>query len=117
MTVISGNNLVANGYGRELSSVANEFVNTVFYGSLLREFRNAQRPTVLDGGRSNQIFMRMFDTEITKRIGGSGIGGSGSSDLADAIVKQLGGNVAGKGELFRDDFDTVDIHGIRTSHG
>jgi len=40
----------ASSISPELRQKANEFVNMAFWGTLLREFRQAAEPTILDGG-------------------------------------------------------------------
>ena len=69
---------------QQLARKANQFVNQVFYGSLLREFREAQQPTIFDNGPGGMTFMRQLDMELIKRISGRG-----DSPIAQAIVRKL----------------------------
>ena len=62
-----------NNASPELIRAANEFVNNVFYGTLLRRFRDAQQPTIFDSGPGGGPFQRMLDTEFVKRISQQGI--------------------------------------------
>jgi len=92
MTVSSVNNLNllhdANTKNQVLRQKATEFVNQVFYGTMLREFRNAQKPTILDKGPGASSFIRLLDMELISRMSQRG-----DSSLADALIKQLGGEV------------------------
>ena len=69
---------------KQLSQAASEFVNNVFYGTLLRQFREAQEPGIFDGGRGGKIFERQLDMELIKRISQRG-----DAPMADAVIKQL----------------------------
>jgi len=71
----------------ELRQKANEFVNMAFWGTLLREFRQAGEPTILDGGPGRETFTQLLDMEIVKRISTRG-----ETPLAEALLKQLGGS-------------------------
>ncbi len=73
-----------NNYNQQLVQRANEVVNQVFYGTLLREFREAQEPTIFDKGPGGQTFIRQLDMELVKRISQGG-----NSPLTEALVKQL----------------------------
>ena len=73
-----------NNYNVQLAQRANEVVNQVFYGTLLREFRQAQTSTIFDKGPGGQTFIRQLDMELIKRISQGG-----RSPLTDALVKQL----------------------------
>lgn len=94
MTVSSVNNLNpiqdANTKNQVLRQKATEFVNQIFYGTMLREFRNAQKPTILDGGPGSSSFIRLLDMELISRMSQRG-----DSSMADALIKQLGGEVEG----------------------
>ena len=72
---------------QQLRQKASEVVNQVFYGTLLREFREAQQPTLLDRGPGAKIFMRQLDMELIHRISQRG-----DAPLVDALIKQLGGD-------------------------
>lgn len=63
---------------------ANEFVNNVFYGTLLRQFRDAQQPTMFDKGPGGTTFLRMLDTELIKRMSQRG-----ASPVAKSVINQL----------------------------
>jgi len=52
----------------ELIQNANLVYNQIFWGTLLREFRETSEPTVLDGGRGGAIFTRQLDQEIIRRM-------------------------------------------------
>ncbi|MBN1763974.1 MAG: hypothetical protein JW860_01850 [Sedimentisphaerales bacterium] len=72
---------------RQLRQKASEVVNQVFYGTLLREFREAQQPTLLDSGPGVKTFMRQLDMELIHRISQRG-----DAPLVKALIKQLGGD-------------------------
>ena len=63
---------------------ANELVNTVFWGTMLREFREASETTMFDGGSAGATFTRQLDLELIKRISERG-----SSPIADMLAKKL----------------------------
>jgi len=71
----------------ELRQKANEFVNMSFWATLLREFRQASEPTILDGGPGREPFTQLLAMEIVKRISTRG-----ETPLAEALLKQLGGS-------------------------
>ena len=64
---------------------ANEFVNQVFYGTLLREFREAEEGTIFDNGPGAKTFIRQLDMELIKRMSGRK-----ASGIAEAVARQLG---------------------------
>ena len=68
----------------DLVHAANEFVNQVFLGTMLREFRNAQQPTIVDGGSGRGTFARQLDLELIKRISQGG-----QSPVVSAVLRQL----------------------------
>ena len=68
----------------KLKKLTNQFVNQVFYGTLLREFRNAQQPTILDGGFGASAFTRQLDIHLIERLSQQG-----DSPVAQALRKQL----------------------------
>jgi Rod binding domain-containing protein len=72
-----------------LKTLANQVVNEVFYGTLMREFRNAQNPTLFDQGPGATTFIRQLDSELISRISQRG-----ESPLAKALIRQLGGQAA-----------------------
>jgi len=76
--------ITANQYDPQLAQYANEVVNQVFYGTLMREFRNAQPPGMFDQGPGGQAFIRQMDMELVKRMSQGG-----NSPLAEVLLKQL----------------------------
>ena len=87
----SRNNTNINGQVSEktpatLKTLANQVVNEVFYGTLMREFRNAQTPAFFDQGPGATTFIRQLDSELLSRISQRG-----ESPLAKALIRQLGG--------------------------
>ncbi|MCP4707762.1 MAG: hypothetical protein GY869_03985 [Planctomycetes bacterium] len=73
-----------NQYDPQLAQYANEVVNQVFYGTLMREFRNAQPPGMFDQGPGGQAFIRQLDMELVRRMNQGG-----NSPLAEVLLKQL----------------------------
>ncbi|KPK77641.1 MAG: hypothetical protein AMJ79_02555 [Phycisphaerae bacterium SM23_30] len=71
-------------YDPQLVRHANEVVNQFFYGTLLREFREAQEPTIFDRGPGGRTFIRQLDMELIKRISQGG-----GSPLTEALLQQL----------------------------
>jgi len=67
-----------------LAQKANEVVNMVFWGAMLREFRQSHPPTMFEGGRAGGVFMRQLDMEVVRRISKSG-----STPVADVLIKRL----------------------------
>ena len=76
----------------QLRQKANEFVNQVFWGTMLREFRQNQQPTIFDGGPGSSTFVKQLDMELLKRISEKG-----DSPLTRALIKQLDPNGIRKG--------------------
>jgi len=70
----------------ELKALANEFVNTVFWGTMLKEFRASQRATLLGTGPGNKVFEEELDHAMIQRMSQGE-----SSSLADSLLRQLGG--------------------------
>ena len=91
MTVSAINNMngqVSAGSDKaELRRYASEVVNQVFYGTLLRQFREAQKPVLFGKGPGGSTFTRQLDMELIKRISQRG-----DTPLVDAIMKQLANN-------------------------
>ena len=73
-------------YDQELRQRASEFVNQVFYGTLLREFRDAQPPGIFNQGPGAGTFVRQLDMELITRISRGG-----DSPMTEALLRQLGG--------------------------
>ena len=81
---------VGAAYGREAerqeaARLTSQVINQVFWGTLLREFRNNQQPTILDSGPGNMTFIRQLDMELIKRMSRPD-----NSPLAAAVMRQLG---------------------------
>ena len=70
-----------------LAQVANEFVNQVFYGPLLRELRDNQNNPYFGNGPGGQTFMRQLDMEMVKRMSGTK-----PDPLAQSLIRQLSRN-------------------------
>lgn len=68
----------------ELIRLTNQVVNQVFYGTLLREFREAQENPFMGGGPGGQTFVRQLDMAIIERISGSK-----PSGVAEQLFKEL----------------------------
>ena len=68
----------------ELNRTASEFVNNIFYGTLLRQFRDAQKPSIFGQGPGGATFLRMLDTELIKRMSQRGV-----SPVAEAVSNHL----------------------------
>ena len=63
---------------------ANQVVNQIFWGTLLREFRASQKNTILDKGIGSSVFMQQLDQELIKRISQRG-----KTSLTEVLLKQL----------------------------
>ena len=91
MTINAINNLTANNTAdarlTQLREKASELVNNVFYGTLLRQFRDAAEPVLLGNGPGGDAFQRQMDMELIKRISQRG-----DAPLVDAIMKQIAGD-------------------------
>jgi Rod binding domain-containing protein len=79
---------------QELVQRANEFVNQTFYGTLLREFREAEKTTLFDNGPGGKTFIRQLDMELVKRMSAGK-----PSPVAQALVKQLDRRTEPRGGL------------------
>ncbi len=79
----------------EIVAKANELVDQLFYGTLLREFHNSQQPTMLDSGPGAMTFIRQLDMELVKKMSLQGVADSKrvveSNALVRALVKELYG--------------------------
>lgn len=78
----------------QLQAKANELVAQVFYGTLLREFRESSEMPFLSGTPGGTTFLRQLDQEIVSRLGQRR-----HSPLADALVKQLQGKAQARRAL------------------
>lgn len=67
-----------------LQAKANELVGQVFFGTLLREFRESSEMPFLSGTPGGTAFLRQLDQELITRLSRRQ-----PSPLADALVKQL----------------------------
>ena len=76
---------------RLLRQKASEFVNQIFYGALMREFRNAQSPGLFGGGPGSSTFKRQLDTELIKSISQRG-----DAPLVESVLNQIKGNATVK---------------------
>ena len=85
---------VASNHNSVLAQKADEFVNQVFYGALLREFRQAQRPTIFDQGPGANTFIRQLDMELIKRMSSSG-GSPLARMLCDHLDSRAGVHLTG----------------------
>lgn len=91
MSLTAVNNLMSNNVPdaglTPLRQKASELVNNVFYGTLLRQFRDAQEPVLFGHGPGGDAFARQMDMELIKRISQRG-----DAPLVDAIMKQITGD-------------------------
>ncbi|MCF7957281.1 MAG: hypothetical protein K9M57_02400 [Phycisphaerae bacterium] len=91
MSLTAVNNLMSNNVSDapqgSLREKASELVNNVFYGTLLRQFRDAQEPVLFGHGPGGDAFSRQMDMELIKRISQRG-----DAPLVDAIMKQITGD-------------------------
>ena len=72
-----------------LEQKANELVNTLFYGTLLREFRQSQKNPYFDQGTAGRVFWQQFDMEVIRRMSQSP-----STGLAKDLMKHLDSGAA-----------------------
>ena len=82
--VRTGNEKAVRQTDPELVQKANQFVNQIFWGTLLREFRDAHKNPIFDNGPGSQTFVRQLDQMMIERISQRG-----KSPLTDALLKQL----------------------------
>lgn len=78
-----------------LVQAANEFVNQVFYGPLLREMRDSSQNPYFGNGPGGTTFMRQLDMEMLRRMSSDK-----PSALAQSLLKQLSQNI--KSQLTHD---------------
>jgi len=69
----------------KLIGAANEFVNNVYYGTLMREFRRSQGNGLFGNAPGGKIFMEQLDTELIRRMSNS----KHVSPLAQALVDRF----------------------------
>lgn len=69
----------------QLIGAANEFVNHVFYGTLMREFRRSQGNGLFDHAPGGKIFMEQLDAELIRRMNNR----RRVSPLAQALIDQV----------------------------
>ncbi len=69
-----------------LRQKASEFVNQIFYGTLMREFRNAESSGLFGGGPGGSTFKRQLDTEFIKCISQRG-----DAPLVDSVLNKIKG--------------------------
>jgi len=93
-----------NNTNPELVLKANEFVNNVFYGTLLREFRNARPQGLMNQGPGAGTFTRQLDQELIKRISSRG-----DSPIAQALIRQMTGSSEIKKELDKNTLNPMKI--------
>lgn len=110
MTVSAINNqnfqLGTKAYDDKLRQSVSHVVNQTFYGTLLRQFRQAQKPTLLGKGPGGSTFVRQLDMEFIERMSQRG-----DAPLTDAIIKQLtGGNQQYKQQRDLSEINKNDIY-------
>jgi len=96
----------------KLAGLAHQVVNQVFYGTLMREFRGSQRPTLLDNGPGATTFIRQLDMELIKRISPQG-----SSSLAATLAERLQPNQANPIRTALSDTTATDMQTQGALHG
>ncbi len=67
-----------------LVQAANQVVNQVFWGAMLREFRNAHQDPILGGSPGADAFVQQLDQVLLDRMSQRG-----KSPLVDGLLKQL----------------------------
>jgi len=67
-----------------LKQAANQVVNQVFWGAMLREFRIAHQDPILGGSPGGGAFIQQLDQMLLERMSQRG-----KSPLVDALLKQL----------------------------
>ena len=72
-----------------LEQKTNELVNTIFYGTLMREFRQSQKNPYFDQGTAGRVFWQQFDMEVIRRMSQSSPTG-----LAKDLMKHLDAGAA-----------------------
>ena len=79
----------------KLIGAANEFVNIVYYGTMMREFRRSQGEGLFGNTPGGKIFMEQLDAELIKRIGSN----RRVSPLAKVLVERFSGKGTAMGAL------------------
>lgn len=69
-----------------MRQLANEFINATFWAPMLREFRESQSSGLFGNGPGGTTFVNQLDRELISRMSQQG-----SSPLAEALLRQLGG--------------------------
>lgn len=75
------------GYGKaptDLRQAANELVNQMFYGTLMKEFRQGQSNPYFGNEPGGQIFQEQLDAELVRHIHQDRPG-----PLADSLIRAL----------------------------
>ncbi len=88
------NSIQNNNNDIELRQQAAEFVNKIFYGTMLQQMRQASDEPFFGKAPGMDIFQSKLDNELIHRLSQNGKG-----PLVDAVVKQLKGNKAQAVEL------------------
>jgi hypothetical protein len=68
-----------------LTQAANQVVNQVFWGTMLREFRSAHQDPILGHSPGAGVFLQQLDQVLLDRMGDQG-----ESPLVKSLLKQLG---------------------------
>ena len=68
-----------------LQQKSQEFINKMFYGTLLRDFRRSQQNAYFDQGTAGRVFWQLFDSEIIRHMSQAE-----PSGLAKDLMKHLG---------------------------
>ena len=79
-----GVGLVPDGRDTKLRELVSENVNQIFFGTLLREFREGQDNAIFGNGPGGTVFANQLDNELIKRMSKRGGG-----PLVDAVMKQI----------------------------
>ncbi len=88
MTINAVNNSNNNGRSDMLREKAAEVVSNVFYGTLMKEFRQGcDSDTMFSGGFGGEAFQQQLDNVFVAEISHQG-----NNPIVDAMVRQLGGS-------------------------
>lgn len=71
---------------QQLANHANELVNHVFYGTLLREFRETQNDPLLGNSSANRVFLKQLDMAVIRESSKGR-----PNPIARALIEQLEG--------------------------